>query len=777
MAEFQPKWDEQTLRRLIGSYEENPNAYPDHIKQSIQQHAEYHNVPFYEGEFSITDALTDFGAGFVEGFTTLHVGDTPDNEYEAIFKNLGHLAGFAPGIIGAPIGAAAKLSAKLGLKTTSLVTAANTARALNDKSVPMAIAKIATNQTKKLAKPFLEQGRLAKNSAVNTASNFILGEKARHIAEGAFHLGAASAVSAWQGGVDQMMQAFIGGAQAGGVFRSIGNFVNTGSEAGNKVAKTLAGSLFMGLPATARGATTPEQVYEYVMGAWFGGQERPWTVAKAGKFTQKYEKDAQKKGNEALVEVYDPARHPDFKNLPPEVQKEVTTQFNQRRGTVEEQVQRTAANELQRQLNLETDKLLKQEDVARVEVETEPIKSKRITEREKEEFEAGSTEESNVGVEPTIDPKIGNKSENIVRFNMPDFFEGKDFTSQQRLEQTAEVTTKMSNILEKYVKKVKTNESSEAFREIQEMLAKEYKYQINNSPKDPERAIRTEGDLRQFISRYKNDKTTEVLTTDGSNIYFLTAKNAKNLAGNKKVLREPLKIADQIWKKMTGKDERAHTFLDHVVVEGENGKRELSLQKLKQMEYADYGGKEDYYRLVANSIAEMHKKDFYYFGGKGTADRLYFMKYHPKSNKIKDIRNILRQFKASDINKLRTDFKKKYKLSSSLFDKSFASNVLWQLEMNGLEYNTANIKKMLGDGFLKNAIAYNKRLPLMMTDAYSAEKEYFTNKKSPGYISDLSKDGNFKYHILPDFGQNLPKRMQEKMKEAAKFADIECTKT
>ena len=772
MAEFQPRLDERTVRTLIDSYKKNPDAYAN-LKDTIQQHADYHNIPFYSGEFSISDALTDLGSGFIEGFTTLKVGDTPDNEYEAIFKNLGHLAGFAPGIIGAPLGAAAKVSAKLGLKTTSLMTAANTARSLNNKSVPMAVANFATKQTKKIVKPFLNQGRLAKNDAVRTASNFILGERARHIAEGAFHLGAASAASAWQGGVDEMMAAFVGGAQAGGVFRSIGNFVNTGSEAGNKVAKTLAGSLFMGLPATMRGATTPEQVYEYVMGAWFGGQERPWTVAKAQKFSQKYEKDAQKPGNEALVEIYDPARHPEFSKLPPEVQKEVVTQFNQTRGTVEEQVERTAANELQKQLNIETEKLLEQEGVPKVEVKTEPTK---IVEKEKEVFETGSTEESNVGVEPTIDPKIGNKAQNIVRFDMPDFFKGKEITSQERLDQTAEITTKMSNILDKYVRGPKTNESSDAFRKIQEMLQEDYKYQIKNSNKDPERVLRTEGDIRQFITRYKNDKVTEVLTTDGTNIYFLTEQNAKNLAGNKKILTEPLKIADQIWKKLTGKDERAHTFLDHIVVEGENGQREISLQKLKQMEYAEYGGAKDYYNLVGGTIKEMNKKGYSYFGGKGTADRLYFMKHHPKSNTAGNMRTIISQFKASDIRALRNDFKKKYNLTQAEFDRGFASNVLWQLEMNGLEFTPANIKKMQSDGFLKNAIAFNKRLPLLMTDAYSAEKEFFTNKQSPGHIADLV-EGNFRYNIIPDFGQNLPKRLQDKIKEAAKFSDIESTKT
>ena len=110
MAEFQPKWDENTVRKLIDSYKKNPKAFPESYKQQLEQHANYHNVPFYTGEFSVVDALTDFGTGFIEGFTTLHVGDTPDNEYEAIFINLGHLAGFAPGIMAAQLGVAQKVS-------------------------------------------------------------------------------------------------------------------------------------------------------------------------------------------------------------------------------------------------------------------------------------------------------------------------------------------------------------------------------------------------------------------------------------------------------------------------------------------------------------------------------------------------------------------------------------------------------------------------------------------------------------------------------------------
>lgn len=44
-----------------------------------------------------------FGKGFASGFTTLETGDHPDNEYENIARSLGHLAGFAPGIMATPL--------------------------------------------------------------------------------------------------------------------------------------------------------------------------------------------------------------------------------------------------------------------------------------------------------------------------------------------------------------------------------------------------------------------------------------------------------------------------------------------------------------------------------------------------------------------------------------------------------------------------------------------------------------------------------------------------
>lgn len=67
-----------------------------------------------------------------------------DNEYEQIFRNLGHLAGFAPGLIATPLNLGAKLT-----KSVALSNLAKTAAALNDKSIPMAGAKILTKKQKK----------------------------------------------------------------------------------------------------------------------------------------------------------------------------------------------------------------------------------------------------------------------------------------------------------------------------------------------------------------------------------------------------------------------------------------------------------------------------------------------------------------------------------------------------------------------------------------------------------------------------------------------------
>lgn len=338
--QFNPTYTEKQIRSIVSLYKKNPAAYASSL-DSIRQHAQYYNVPFYEGDFSILEAVKQAGAGFIEGFTTLNISpDHPDNEYEAVARNLGHLVGFAPGILSGPLGWAGKIA--------NSKTLLNSAKAVAGvKGLPLYLSdKYITPKARSIVGSIVKSNVGQRNRALGTAKSFLLGEQAKSVIEGGFNLGTASALSSWQHGVDNMMHSFFGGAVAGGVFRGIGNIIGKNvpavkdskgnllkgkqypisvqSEKGEKFARALSGSLFMGIPSTMRGDTNPEQIYEYLMGAYFGGSEKPWTTQKARKiWTEKVQ--PKFKDNPKLRQTKDPEATPDleWKSLEPEVQNEL----------------------------------------------------------------------------------------------------------------------------------------------------------------------------------------------------------------------------------------------------------------------------------------------------------------------------------------------------------------------------------------------------------------------------------------------------------------------
>ena len=101
--QWQPQFDKAQTRRLTKVYKESPARFKEQDLEEIRRHAQYYNVPFYEGEFSLYGAIKQAAGGLLEGFTTLRTVDPPDNEYEAIARNLGHLVGFVPGILSGPL--------------------------------------------------------------------------------------------------------------------------------------------------------------------------------------------------------------------------------------------------------------------------------------------------------------------------------------------------------------------------------------------------------------------------------------------------------------------------------------------------------------------------------------------------------------------------------------------------------------------------------------------------------------------------------------------------
>lgn len=312
--QFQPELSEEQVKLYTRSYRDTKYRYTPEQLESLRQHSQYYGIPFYEGDFDIWDGIKQAAGGFLEGFTTFKTVEEPDNEYEAIIRNISHLAGFVPGLMTAPLRGLGALSRGLGMveKAKGLQRAASAIGGL--KSVPMWGADKVTKVAKDIIKPIRKAIPDARFDSMSTATKFLTGEGAKHITEGAFHLGVASSISTVWEGVDEMMHSFVGGAMAGGVFRGIGNLIQTGNPIADKWLRGISGSLFMGLPTTQRGATTPEQIYEYLMGAYFGGNEKPWFMARSGKNLKKMQEIAEE-NVEMRVEM-DPELLPGFSKQP-----------------------------------------------------------------------------------------------------------------------------------------------------------------------------------------------------------------------------------------------------------------------------------------------------------------------------------------------------------------------------------------------------------------------------------------------------------------------------
>ena len=280
---WKPSFDSQQTKTYIKQYETNPRQFQPEMLRVIDRHAKHHRVPFaynaQDNKASIDSIVKNVGGGFVEGFTTLSDlgAPKPRNEWDAIARNIGNLGGF------------------LGYVPTfgRTGTIAKIIQKLRNNSAPLWAARHITRKTGKV----ISKGLANRNDSVTSGIKFLQQPIVKDIAEGSFNLGVASGISSWRAGIDEMMSGFIGGAATGGVFRILGNYVQTGKipgqpfgkggETADKILRGVASSAFDGLQATAAGATTPEQIYSYLLGAYFGVTEMPYHRRLGAKFLQK----------------------------------------------------------------------------------------------------------------------------------------------------------------------------------------------------------------------------------------------------------------------------------------------------------------------------------------------------------------------------------------------------------------------------------------------------------------------------------------------------------
>ena len=243
--------------------------------------------------------------GFITGFTTIPVGEEPENEAEAIAQSIGHLLGFVGVVPG--VGTVGNLTAKGLAGSMRLVRAGH----LIDKSIPVLKGLQQFKSIPMMSADMILGGmkRVAGTTgAAKVVEQFIRTSpygsvltKAGSMMYGAQHLGIASATSSWTEGIDQMMESYVSGAVAGGVFRGLGEVfpqpkggrllgsslmekIKSNIQDPRGVARIFASSMFTGLASTANEEPFELQVYNYLLGAYFGVNEMSSSQHKIAKF-------------------------------------------------------------------------------------------------------------------------------------------------------------------------------------------------------------------------------------------------------------------------------------------------------------------------------------------------------------------------------------------------------------------------------------------------------------------------------------------------------------
>lgn len=314
------------VQDLINQYRANPDMFNDDQLDELERLASDNQIKFkrMQSPFSMRRAMQQASAGFIEGFTTLDlIPKEPRNTGEAIFRQLGHLAGFAPSIMKAPIIGVGKAIAKLtGRESKDVLSGTITRSVLNgidfigDKSIPM-IA-----QRKSIG--LFNKG--IKKAGMDSLEYMKRGASGRAIAEEAVGLAGASAISSVWKGPDAIIDSFLGGAILGGAFGGIGQFGNVARfykgtpeqiERANAYLRTGLGSLTAGLPSTLRNDPTEMQIYEYLLGGYFGYQTRPAREREAGRFLTSEQRYNNRDGG---AEILDPRRSGEFKSMSKEAQ-------------------------------------------------------------------------------------------------------------------------------------------------------------------------------------------------------------------------------------------------------------------------------------------------------------------------------------------------------------------------------------------------------------------------------------------------------------------------
>ena len=776
---FRPSLSPQQVKNFKRLYEQKPDQFNEQTVQAIQQHAEYYKLPFAESNKNFIDKtksiMAQAGSGFFEGFTTFKTGEPPVGDAEAIARNLGHLAGFVGYIPGV--------------------------RAARGMSVPMIAARKAEQGVKKIVNPIYGRAIEARAAAGKTATGFLQSNVVKDVASGAFHLGVASSVSSWQGGVDEMMDAFKHGAIAGGAFRGIGNLVQTGSPKADTALKTLAGSLFTGLPSTMRGETTPMQIYQYVLGAYFGKNELPVHQRMAQQHLIKMRKQKDPITGERgikdpeFVEGWDKIDQPG-KDIVIKQLKLEQDPVNRLAADILKNVKGISPQEAEVRAKelIEAEKKI---TTIKFGEEGEPLRN--LTKEERREMELSGED-----VDPqNIPDRISINAKSFVDNNMSEYLSSN--TKGERLLIAGDLNNKWIQLIRKG-KKNKINPADEMVDYINE------KHPGFSSSLKQNRDFWVNIGFRRI-----KDSPVEMITFENGvprAMKLDESGSAVNAAGNRKMLSQERKLIEEIYLEDLAKIQPGevssrgiYSILDHVVKNTSTGVKEYSLNKYKdyliQSETSkmlsqgnarnikearllgERFGAEQFDKEIGKLFSYMNDvQKQYYYGGRGDAERMYFTKYHPETpTTVAATRNTMRQLKnylkssgvnekdLKEINTSRQEFVDKYssglknkREAEKLFDRAYISNALYTVRLNGYEGGLKDISKIIkgsSEGrYIGNAKGFNKRSQIWFTSGYSSEPEVIirTTEKTRGLGKADIENNELNIKIVEDLaseGQKL----------------------
>ena len=858
IAEFRPIYPQHMVEGLIRSYSNNPKQFQDDLVVQIEDHAAHYGMPFERGplqeesEFDLLRGIKGMGEGFLSGFSTFNVGEQSSNEYERIMRSAAELAGFVGYVPAAPF------------KVLKAHKLAEVAKALKGKSVPMVVAKKATEITKGVVKDATKTAIKGRAGAMKTAATFLNKDIPSHVAEGAFHLGTASAVSAWQFGVDAMIESALHGAAMGGAFRGIANLINMGGapkfdkasgkyvrnldQQADRVLRSAASSLYDGLQSTYRGETTPEQVYHYLLGAYFGANETSATVAKKNAFMAKIYKEGQKapeklrtvdkdgKPIDLDIPNYNPKLTPGWEDLSPIVQKSVMedarTQFGVYGETASmnneiidalkkmdklpleptEEIPKGYKEVLSEtgevELTLKGDPFAKEKKKPIVDekegtaLEGDPFAPNKLIERPEDLIKDTSSD-------PDMAPHISE-----VRVQPKAVFFAK--STLKHLSENAKSSSEKDRI--DHINAVKVNELFEKRMEDKGVNSDGLIKDIEGAFEGVKLLAAQRADIRNWLLQRKLSKPVKHYSLEWTGkdlvVKDLDTFNPINVAGNSKRQREPLKPIDTFWqeaRKRKGLPQRvdfspSYIVVDHIIDNSGSYPKERTFRDAYKI-----GGKKDDVLLEAKRklAAAMHKKGYYYYGGKGDAERQYWVKYHPDVDQArtdiaikKDALQFAKKipgFKLKDYNKAKEAFAKEFgstlrdksakaakkltkKEALALFDRMFLSNIYWDIEMNGFNkglkttdkrHYLAKAGQLFKNSSINDAIKFNKRQQIWFTDGYEGNPDFLNSKINKKGLTkpelDSLKNNQWRFIMFNDAkpkGKITEKTLASEMTEA-----------